>query len=329
MASNYAWLKPRVNKLIELAKPFKTIYPDVFYQTGPWSTIKLLTLLRFVPIYTKIIKSPKQAQYFDNMYYIDLLSGSGLCKVGKKGDVIAGSALIAASMCYHEFDQYFLVEQNTLQREALEARLKKKTCNLTIYNCDCNDCVGNIVEQMLERSHYLAFVDCEGLDVGWSNMKILFEKQGDVLFNFQTSSVARLPQKVKNRVAGWKATEKKLNWFFGDDRWKVCHSHEEFLNAYTNKIREETNRQIVLPLPVKGPRGYRYDIILATRRTRGGSPWIKPMKELQEKMGGYRPEVVKTALDIITKRQLSLNDLSVSEREKKEREKTSRARDVG
>ena len=317
MTSNYAWLKPRVRKLIELAEPFKTIHPNVFYETGQWSIIKLLTLLRFVPIYTKIIKSPKQAQYFDKMYYIDLLAGSGLCKVGKKGDVVAGSALIAASLCYHEFDQYFLVEQNAVQKDALEARLREKTSNLTIHNCDCNDCIGDIMEQIPERSHYLAFVDCEGLDIGWANMKILFEKQGDILFNLQTSSVARLPQKVKNRVTGWQATKEKLNWFFGDERWKKCHGHEDFLNAYINKIREETKRQIVLPLPVKGPRGYRYDILLATRRTRGGSPWIKPMNELQEKMGGYRPEVVNTALDIITKRQLSLNDLPVSRHGKK------------
>jgi hypothetical protein len=32
------------------------------------------------------------------------------------------------------------------------------------------------------------------------------------------------------------------------------------------------------------------------------------MKELQEIMGGYRPEIVKKTLDILMKRQLSLND---------------------
>jgi hypothetical protein len=75
-----------------------------------------------------------------------------------------------------------------------------------------------------------------------------------------------------------------------------------------DKIRRETTKKIVLPLPVKGEEGYRYDILLATRKTHGGSPWIQPVKELQEKMGGYRPEIVNKTLDILMKRQLSLTD---------------------
>jgi len=96
--------------------------------------------------------------------------------------------------------------------------------------------------------------------------------------------------------------------FFGDDRWKDCTDPDRLLQFYTSKIREETTREIILPLLVKGERGYRYDIILATRKTCGGNPWIQPMRELQEIMGGYKPEIVKKTLDILMKRQLSLND---------------------
>ncbi len=74
------------------------------------------------------------------------------------------------------------------------------------------------------------------------------------------------------------------------------------------KIIDETTRKIVLPLPVKGPRGYRYDMILATKITSGGNPWLKPMKDLQKIMDGYKPEIVKITLDIVMKRQQTLND---------------------
>ncbi len=308
MIDEYEWLKPRAKKLAEIAEPLKTIYPNVFYESGEWSIIKLLALLRFVNIYTKIIKAPRQSRFFKNMYYIDLLAGSGLCRIGAKGDIIAGSALIACTQCYHPFDKYFLVEKNFERAEALKARIETITPNLKLFNCDCNDCIEEIMEEIDVRDHYLAFVDCEGLDVPWSAMQSLFAKNGDVLLNFQTQSIWRQPSKVRNRSRGWRKTLKTLNGFFGDDRWKDCKQADDLLECYISKIRHETTRKIVLPLPVKGKGSYRYDIILATRRTKGGSPWIKPMEQLQEIMGGYRPEIVKRTLDILMKRQLSLNN---------------------
>lgn len=84
MVDKFRWLKPRVRKLVDIANPFKNIHPDVFYESGEWSIIKLLAILRFVEIYTKIIKASRQRAFFQNMYYIDLLAGSGLCRVGSK-----------------------------------------------------------------------------------------------------------------------------------------------------------------------------------------------------------------------------------------------------
>jgi len=309
MIDEYEWLKPRVKKLAENAEPLKTIHPNVFYEAGEWSIIKLLALLRFVDIYTKIIKAPRQRRFFQNMYYIDLLAGSGLCRIGKKGDIIVGSALIACTLCYHPFDKYFLVEKNAEKAEALKARIETITPNFKLLNCDCNDRIDEIMDEIGVRDHYLAFVDCEGLDVSWSTMQSLFAKNGDVLLNFQTQSIWRQPNKVRNRSRGWKKTLETLNRFFGDDGWKDCKKADDLLKCYMDKIRNETTRKIVLPLPVKGSGSYRYDIILATRRTKGGNPWIKSMEKLQEIMGGYRPEIVKRTLDILMHRQETLNDL--------------------
>jgi len=308
MAHEYDWLKSKIENLIELAKPLKGIHPSVFYEAGPWSITKLLAILRFVHIYTSIIKAPRQSRIFQNMYYIDMLAGSGLCRIGSKGDVIAGSAVVACKHCFHPFDKYFFVENNPERAKALNARIKTITSDFKLFRCDCNTCIEDIMAEMDERSHYLAFVDCEGLDVSWSTMKTLFAKNGDVLFNFQTSEISRLPTKVKNRSKGWQATEERLNWFFGDDGWRDCKEQDDFLERYIDKIRRETTREVVLPLPVKGEKSFRYDIILATRKTQGGNPWMVPMEQLRRRMGGYRPKIVEKTLDILTKRQLSLTD---------------------
>ena len=89
-----------------------------------------------------------------------------------------------------------------------------------------------------------------------------------------------------------------------------CKEADDLLNCYIQKIRTETSRNLVVQLPVIGDKSFRYSIILATRRTRGGSPWIKPMQELQEKMGGYKPAMIRSILDILKHRQSSFPDFS-------------------
>lgn len=310
MVDKFKWLRPRVEKLIEIAKPFKSIKSDIFYEKGgEWSIIKLLANLRFIEMYTKIIKAPRQQAFFQNMYYIDLLAGSGLCKIGEKGDIIAGSALLACTHCYHPFDKYFFVEEDPVKANALEERIKTVTPNFSLYNCDCNSCINEIMSEIGEKSHYLAYVDCEGLDVSWSTMQALLAKNGDILFNFQTLEVLRNVRKAQKKALGWEATTERLNWFFGDSKWTDYTDPDSILYCYMDKIRNETTRKVVLALPVQGPRGYRYDIILATRITRGGSPWIKAMEELKEIMGGYKPKIVEKTLDILMKRQQTLNGL--------------------
>jgi three-Cys-motif partner protein len=309
MVDKYKWLRPRVEKLIEIAKPFRAIQPDVFYEGGgEWSIIKLLANLRFIDVYTKIIGARKQRTFFQHMYYIDLLSGSGLCRIGKKGDIIAGSALIACKQCYHPFDRYFFVEQDPSKASALKERVETVTPNFSLYNCDCNSCIGDIMSKINDRSHYLAYVDCEGLDVSWSTMQSLFAKNGDILFNFQTQNILRNAIKAQNKALGWESTTETLNWFFGDTRWVECKDADSLLQCYMDKIQCETTRKIVLALPVHGTGSYRYDIILATRMTKGGNPWIRSMEEIGEIMGGYRPDIVEKTLDILMKRQTCLTN---------------------
>ena len=127
--------------------------------------------------------------------------------------------------------------------------------------------------------------------------------------SIETREISRLVGKVQNRSKGWEATSETLNWFFGNENWEDLTDLNDLLYHYIENIIGETTRKVVLNLPVKGPRGFRYDIILATKRTRKGNPWIKPMEELQDIMGGYRPEIVKRTLDILMKRQLSLNQV--------------------
>jgi three-Cys-motif partner protein len=238
------------------------------------------------------------------MYYIELLAGTGLCRIKETGDIVAGSTLIAATVCYVPFNEYILVEKDEKSAKALEKRMKKITPNVVILQRDCNNCIKEVVDRLPEQSHYLAFVDCEGLDADWSTIECLLSKPGDLLFTFQSQLLSRVRGKA---VKGSIGDEKKLNGFYGDDRWRNCENPEELISAYMSKLNER--RGIVLPIYVQGPRGYRYYIIYATKKTRMGSPWVKGVLYLKNRIEGCNYKWVKGILNILTGRQLTFEDL--------------------
>jgi len=298
---DFEWLKGKVEPLLMVEAKIKAIEPGIYYEPGPWCVTKLIALAYFVDIYTKII--PKLS-FIKKMKYVELLSGSGLCKIKETGDIIAGSALIAATMCSREFDEYILVESDRKSCEALEKRMKVITPNVNIINKDCNEAISIVLSNLENYDHYLAFIDCEGLEVNWSSIKTLLNYPGDLLFNFQSSMISRVVGRAKNSLGD----KKRLDLFFGDNRWSQAESVDDLLRIYMEKIKKDTNRQRVLSLPVKGPRSYRYDIILATKETRGGNPWLKPMETLSETLTDFTSELNKKALDILTGRSKTLDD---------------------
>jgi len=294
-------LKGKISPLLDVSEELKSISPGIYYEAGEWSVVKLIALAYFIDIYTTIIS---RQPFFDKMRYIELLSGAGLCKIKDTGDVVAGSALIAAKMCRRPFDEYVFVESDAQRAEALENRMRSVASNVKVIRGDCNAVVRDVVGLLGDKDHYLAFVDCEGLDVYWETVNALLSKPGDLIFNFQSQNVARV---VGLANSGNQSAANNLSSFYDDDRWLGLSGPDELLEGYKEKIRGDTNRKLVISLPVRGPGSYRYDLILATRITRGGNPWIRPMEDLSESMSRYGPDFVKVALDILTGRRTTLD----------------------
>lgn len=299
MTRSFNWFKGKVEPMLEIAEKFKGIYTGVYYDTGAWSVIKLIALGYFVHIYTRIIP-----RYFKHMRYIEFLSGAGLCKIKDTGDIVAGSPLVAAIYRTNPFDEYILIESNEERAAALQNRMELIANNVKVIIGDCNDCIPKIIDNFERGDHYLAFVDCEGLEVNWSTIYSLLRQPGDLIFNFQSSSVARVAGRAKGGSFPGDLT--RLNTFYGDERWIDLSTPEELLEGYILKIKEESDRQEVVPLPVKGPGSFRYDLILATRRTKGRNPWLDAMRRLREDIQGYSGDLVKDALDILTGRIIPL-----------------------
>jgi hypothetical protein len=66
------------------------------------------------------IYTPIKKRHFNVMFYIDLLAGSGLSKLGDNQPMV-GSPIIAATFLKRPFNKLILAKSNVASREALIA----------------------------------------------------------------------------------------------------------------------------------------------------------------------------------------------------------------
>lgn len=109
-----SWLKNKLGELNpEKAKELARS-TGIFYRAHRWTPLKLIFLMFWVQVYTRII--PK---YFSNFYYIDLLAGPGINFIQETNDYVMGSPLIAVKTAYKPFTRHFFFEINKKGRKAL------------------------------------------------------------------------------------------------------------------------------------------------------------------------------------------------------------------
>ncbi|ACB39877.1 hypothetical protein [Pyrobaculum neutrophilum] len=144
-------------------------------------------------------------------------------------------------------------------------------------------------------SHYLVFIDPEGLDIHFSTIQTIVEATGgqcDLLILFNTSSI--------NRTIGGER-EDSLTKFFGGEEWRGRNA-EELLDLYKEKLKRlysdiRDAKPYVESIEIDDPDiGWRYDMILLTREGDYTDVW----KDLKDRIEKHRPqdvEIAKKTLD--------------------------------
>lgn len=286
------WVAKHVGKLRDTVEKVKNVKPNVTYgPKGEWTVAKLLVLGYWVDVYTKIISKQIEQKHFDAMYYIDLLAGSGICTIQRETrtepDIVAGSAVVAATYCYRPFTDYVLVEQRAENITALKERMRLLAGNVIGINDDCNDCIDRVVTMLTPRTNYLAFIDNEGADAKWPTVLKLVEKAGDIWITFQTSEIRRTVESGAVRS------------FLGLEEDE--ESPDDVLSYYKNKI--ERCGRIVKVMRVPGIGGFSYDLLFVTRATRGQNPWLQIIDRLTERVEKLDIDFIRTILDQLSGRQ--------------------------
>lgn len=249
-------------------------------------------------VYTKII--PK---HWKNFYYIDLLADSGICKT--KDRVVLGSALLAAIYANTPFTKMFFVDSNKTSLAALEkrmARLKQQPNYADLKYAvlppeDCNTAIDKILSELPPNSHYLAFVDCESMEVEWLTIKKLLSRQGDLIINFQSCGAARAVKAPQCNIP-----DSKIAKFFGvnvDEIKKGSLSREGLLDLYMENIRH-SGRDLCFSIRIDSGEGsFFYDLVFASRLTRAGSPWSKAVLDLKRKVEHLNCKMIGTAFSLV------------------------------
>lgn len=302
------WIKEKMQRLRRHSTELRNVAPDTTNDFSSWSALKLILLAATVDMYTNIIP-----EYRDNFYYIDALAGSGISAFPEDDEYFVGSPLITATVAHEPFDKMYFIENDKEKAKALRERIEYIQENLDrdlqfddyrIIPKNTNSAMDDVIEEIREETLYegesvntLSFVDNQGLDVHYSTLNKMTEIHGDLLINFPTIAIRR------TAGADYKTS---LNDFYGNSAWEAAQNDKEFRTIYMSRLAE-LGRPVQESIPVSSGGQFFYDMIYCTRKTKGGSPYIKTLEDMKDKIEQLTGEDIERVLRFMRGEQTNLD----------------------
>jgi three-Cys-motif partner protein len=309
--SDIELLKSKLDKLISIGKDISTVHPQVHYTARKWTPIKLILLMYYMDMYSKIMFRRKDELKISELIYIDPLAGAGTNKIQETGDVIVGSPIIGIVFSSYKFDRYFFAECDAQKRDALQSRIGRLLpSDKFVIKSDCNELLNYAADHMSNlrgRSHYVMFIDCEGIEPKWENMIKVLHHPGDLIFVFQTKV-------IWEQIVRWKNLDAVLSFFGTKDFMNA--KQEELVWVYKKQIASVKTlrgkeRELVDHVPVRGDikeGTFYYDVIFAAEKTSGGSPWFGGLLDyVKKRIAKHTGRSVEHALDVLKGRSAQID----------------------
>jgi len=299
----FKWWQDRLNTLVGYNDKARDIY-DRFgraYEQGYWTLLKLALLAYYIDVYTTIAKS-----YFKRIVYIDLFAGCGINKIDVEGrkEVVFGSTMLAKKVprSGKEFDKLILVEKDKEYAEMLEKILPDAL--VIPDNCNKASVLKEIIDEInrVDKTHFLAVMDPEGLELKWNTVETLLKHPGDSIINYMCSGVGKSWGTWRSKET--ESLENTITEYFGCGDWKNCDSAESLFELYLNRVRNF--KENAIPIKVRGIKGFHYHLILAVRKTRGTQGWIDAINRAKERIEKTTEQDIEMLLDVFQGRQRQL-----------------------
>lgn len=261
-------------------------------KSGLWPLLKLSALTYYMPPYLQIISNQSR---FKKIYYVDGCSACGLLKI--KNRYFLGSALLAEKALSNTkdrtFDKLFFIDNDQVMGNALDKIIDHNRSKVIIDNI--NHALPKLIKEIdnQENTHFLCFVDPEGMELSWCTMEAILQCKGDIIINYMCAGVARnfhYPE--------------KMNDFFGDDAWKECISssekHECLFKLYLEKIKRY--KPVAVDVKINGDRSFHYHIIFAF----GKEGWSHIIETAKKEIENVTLDQIERFLDVQEGKQKTL-----------------------
>jgi three-Cys-motif partner protein len=239
---------------------------------GPWAREKLFYIQRYCDIFNSGMKDIWRVRTF-----IDLLAGTGRCRIEETGEEVDGSALIALQ-CKVPFTHYFFNDSNPEAIDSLDSRVASfASTRIRLFHKDCNEVIEDLRSELPSHSLDFCFIDPLNWEIKFESIRELTkDRRMDLAITFHTGNMKR----VVHDPPG------ELDEFFGDRLW-----HDEYRSAVLTGKR--TKSRILLDayerrlgslgyvdvrdwLPVRNTRSVTlYHLIFASKHRRGRDFWDK------------------------------------------------------
>lgn len=300
------YVKKRIQSLTEDSKEIRDISP-VTNDFDSWSALKLILHSAAVNMYTNVLEN---TDYFEDVFYIDALAGSGVSTYGDENRCFLGSPIIAAKVAEEPFRKMYLIEWNDKKADALEDRMQYVFDNhadapepddWAVLRGDANKKLPKVAEDISSLQNggfnYYCFIDNQELNVKWDAIDTLTpEPWGDLLINLPTASGI-------GRNATKRPVPKELNDFYcmdlneqklpqSDVRPKMKALYRKCLTTNGRPVQRMTNVDANVG-------SYEYDLLYATRETGGGSEYVRVIEYVRDFIEDVHGGDVDNLLDVI------------------------------
>lgn len=300
------YIKNRIQSLTADSEEIRDQSP-VTNDFDTWSALKLILHSAAVNMYTTVLHSNN---YFDDLYYIDALAGSGVSTFDDSNTCFLGSPVIAAKTAQEPFKRMYLIEDNDDKADALEARMEyifsthsdaQEPEDWNVIRGDANEEIPKIVDDIYTVSNsgfnYYCFIDNQELNIKWDTIEELTPTPwGDLLINLPIASAI-------GRNATMNPVPEELNDFYCVDlndedlpdsnvRPVMKGLYEDCLARNGRPIQRVTNVDANVG-------SYEYDLIYATRDIEGGNDYINVIEYVKTFIEDVHAGDVNNILDVL------------------------------
>ncbi len=308
--SDFDWLTGQLRKIVDLGDKASRFDPEIHHDYKIHTALKLAALNHALDVFTPIARrqADRHREYHRSVY-VDLFAGCGVTKTAK-GDWLAGSPIIAVNSKAH-FDSMVLVERGSERIEALKKRIGgvsgKGQPVPTYIVGDCNALKRHVIDLLQPNDLVFVTADPEGMQLHWETLvDIVRTCPASDLFINCTVGVNRVVGAAESNEAAGKTLERFTGRSLAELLGGVGEGNE-FLDMYEKGMTEALGKPLGTTTLVSTESGQpRYNVLIRTRRTSRGSPYLPGYEALSKRLSSLTAAEASRAIDIIKGRQKAL-----------------------